>query len=129
MIPKTYSHAAWMLAAVVAVLLGLARPAAAADRMDELQDRFKSRFAEIRRLKDDGKIGETAAGFVEAVKGDDVGGVLDEENTDRRELYALIAKKERVTDDAVAKQNALRNFRNAKPGDWLKGENGRWVQK
>ena len=117
----------------VALLTTLALPTpAAADRMDELQDRFERRYRDVRRLKDDGTVGETAGGFLEGVKGGlagDEARVVEEENADRRELYALIGRKENTSPDVVARQNALRNFRKAQRGDWLKGENGKWVQK
>ena len=107
-------------------------PARAADRMAELQAKFQQRFAEVRKYKDAGQLGETAVGMLDAVKpGGDaaVAKVIADENADRTELYALIAKKENTTADVVARTNARRNFQRAKAGDWLKADDGQWRQK
>jgi uncharacterized protein YdbL (DUF1318 family) len=105
---------------------------ARADRMDELQARFKQRFAQLKELKKAGVIGETAPGKVEAVKGkleDENKKVVAEENADRTELYELIAKKEGATPAAVAERNAIRNFQKAAAGEYLKGKDGQWRKK
>lgn len=116
---------------LVAAALAFAGAAQAADRMAELQDRFKQRFADVRRLKDAGKIGETSTGLLAEVKGADATAakVVADENADRQELYGLIAKKEGTSPDVVARTNATRNFQRAQKGDWLKADDGKWRQK
>jgi uncharacterized protein YdbL (DUF1318 family) len=100
----------------------------------ELQKRFKQRDGEIRKLKSAGTIGETDDGFVALVAsaGDGDGGdaskVVDEENADRRKLYAIIAKEEKTSPEAVGKVNAKRNFDRARPGEYLKTD-GKWKKK
>ena len=120
-----------LTATALLLALGGATAHAAADRMDELQDRFKQRFAEVRTLKDAGKVGETSAGLLAEVKSGDAAAakVVADENADRHELYALIAKKEGTTPQVVARTNASRNFQRAKKGDWLKADDGQWRQK
>jgi uncharacterized protein YdbL (DUF1318 family) len=115
---------------LVAALLGFAAPARA-DRLDELQGRFEGRFGELRRYKDQGKVGETTTGLVEAVAAADdaLRGLIAAENADRQELYALIAEKEKTTAAKVAERNAARNFQKAKSGDYLKGRDGQWKRK
>jgi uncharacterized protein YdbL (DUF1318 family) len=107
--------------------------AARADRMSELQERFKNRLPQLRAGKSSGTIGETAAGFVEAVEGkqpdEKLRKVVDEENADRRELYKLIAEKEKTTDDKVAERNGIRNFEKAGSGEMLKDKDARWRKK
>ena len=101
-----------------------------ADRQDELQARFKQRYAQVKQLKRAGQIGETTAGMVEAVKGgleEAAQKLVSEENADRSELYDLIAKKEGTTAAAVAERNALRNFQRAETGEYLKGKDGQLV--
>jgi uncharacterized protein YdbL (DUF1318 family) len=75
---------------------------ARADRSDELRERFKNRLPQLREAKGSGTIGETAGGYVEAVEGKSLDEKLkkavDEENADRRELYKIIAEKEKTTD-------------------------------
>ena len=108
-------------------------PAAKADRQDELRERFKGRLPQLREAKSSGTVGETAAGFVEAVEGksldDKLKKVVDEENADRRELYKLIAEKEQTTEDKVAERNAFRNFEKAESGEMLKDKSGKWRKK
>lgn len=100
--------------------------------LDELQQRFKQRYPQLQALKSAGKVGETAAGMVEAVKPEfagEVAGVASPENADRTELYAQMAKQAGTTPDVVASRNAARNFEKARPGEWLKQADGTWRQK
>ncbi len=120
-----------LIALLSVALLGNASSAFAASEA-ELQERFKDRFPQLQSLKQQGKVGETAAGFVEAVKpefADEVSAVVAPENSDRRELYAMLAKRNNTTPEAVAARNAARNFANAKRGEWLKNAEGKWYQK
>ena len=106
---------------------------ARADRQDELRERFKNRLPQLREAKSAGTIGETSAGFVEAVEGksldEPLKKVVDEENADRRELYKLIAEKEKTTEQKVAERNAFRNFEKAESGEMLKDKDGKWQKK
>src|SRR4051812_9234515 len=87
------------------VLVGALGTWAHADRMADLQQSFKQRLPEIKKLKSAGKVGETFQGNVEAVSAK-----LDEadqkliasENADRKELYELIAKQTNATPQVVA---------------------------
>lgn len=114
-----------------ALLMFGASVSLAGNSMKELQQRFKERYDDLRQLKDDGVIGETFDGYVAFVeKGDaEAGKLVDEENADRKELYRLIAEKENISPKKVAERNAKRNFDKAKPGDYLKGEDGEWTRK
>ena len=126
---KRQTIIATLLAVTTFLLLG---SGARADRQDELQARFKQRYAQVKQLKRAGQIGETTAGMVEAVKGgldEAAQKLVSEENADRSELYELIAKKEGTTAAAVAERNALRNFQRAEAGEYLKGKDGQWHKK
>ena len=118
------------LAFAMIALLITSTLAIAAPTKKELQARFEQRYPEIRSMKSEGKVGETSAGFLEAVKSADgaLAKLIDEENTDRRALYELIAKEENVEVDIVARRAAQRNFQKAKPGEYLK-DNGGWKRK
>jgi uncharacterized protein YdbL (DUF1318 family) len=76
-------------------------------------------------------VGETWKGLVEVVQTatKDAEKLLDEENTDRRRLYSLIAQRDAVTADAVADRAARRNFSRARPGEMLKYPDGQWRAK
>lgn len=120
-----------VMSLILALLLA---PAAlrAADAPDEaaLQKRFKARYPQLQQLKTDGVIGETSEGYVEFVDKKDAKAakVVEAENDDRKALYKLIADKEGITAEVVAKRAAKRNFDRAKAGEWLK-EGGKWKKK
>ncbi len=108
--------------------------AAQAASLDQLKERFKERYPKLVKAKSEGKVGEVYNGYVEAVKAEhqddaEVKKLIGDENADRRALYELIAKKEGVAPEKVAERNAARNFDKAKPGEWLKGKDGKWEQK
>jgi uncharacterized protein len=104
--------------------------AAASPEEAALQKRFKARYPQIQQFKSAGTIGETDTGEVDFVKQKDekAAKVVEEENTDRKALYKLIADREGISADVVAQRAGKRNFDHAKPGDWLK-DGGKWRQK
>jgi uncharacterized protein YdbL (DUF1318 family) len=109
---------------------GLTASAWAADSMEALQQRFAARFGALKAAKKAGKLGEVVTGFVEAVSGEAAATSLAaEENGDRTKLYALIAEREKTSPALVAERNAIRNFTNASPGEYLKGKDGKWQKK
>lgn len=118
---------------VVIALAGLFAfnaPLMAQDSIESVTKSMQARYRDLYKAKLQGKIGETIEGFVAAVQGGgDVQSLINAENADRRKLYQLLAKKEGVTVDEVAQTAAARNFRNAGPEEWLRGPNGKWVQK
>ncbi len=96
----------------------------------ELVESFAQRKNAIRQLKDEGKIGETTAGLLEAVDPAKLPAaaapLLAAENADRNELYAIIAKEQKTDQTTVAREAAQRHFTKAKPGDWFKTDKGEW---
>ncbi len=115
------------------LLLGVLQAAPAhADELDDLKASFKARYPKLQALIQAGKVGETYLGTVEAVKGGsldgDASGIVSAENADRAKLYAIIAKQQNTTPQLVAARNAMREFSNAKSGEWLKYKDG-WKQK
>ena len=106
---------------------------ARADRMSELQQQFKQRYPEIKKLKSAGQVGETSQGTLEAVNGKNLDSsaqnLVSQENADRHERYDLIAKKENTTAELVAERNGKRNFDRAAPGEYLKDKDGHWAKK
>jgi len=79
----------------------------------------------------EGFVGETDAGLVDWVDKKDAKSaeLIDQENTDRKELYKLIAEKEKTTEEKVAERNAARNFQRAQSGEYLKDKDGAWKRK
>jgi uncharacterized protein YdbL (DUF1318 family) len=112
--------------------------AAAQSEREDLQQRFEQRHRALMQLHQQGRIGETWLGYVEAIDNSLVRSadirLIEQENADRRRLYDLIAAevvpgRERVPASVVAERNARRNFRNAQPDHYLKIDEGRWIQK
>jgi uncharacterized protein YdbL (DUF1318 family) len=98
-----------------------------------LQARSEERYPEIRRYKSDGKIGESATGYLEAVKKaylDDkaLKELIDDENKDRKALYTIIADEDGIEVSLVAKRAAKRNIERAKHGEYVK-QDGEWQKK
>jgi uncharacterized protein YdbL (DUF1318 family) len=116
----------------LAMLLPAAR-ATAATREEELRKSFEQRYPQLAELKKAGTIGETYEGYVALVdersKDEEAKAVVEAENTERKELYKLIAEKEGTTREKVAERNAKRAFEKAKPGEYLKGPDGKWKKK
>jgi uncharacterized protein YdbL (DUF1318 family) len=118
-------------------ILGAAASVACADTKEEIVDRMAKRLDAIKKFKAEAKIGETFDGLVDAVKASylddknlkDLKKLLDDENADRKKFYALGAAQLGTTPENFALSAGKRNFREAKPEEWLKPKDGKWVQK
>jgi uncharacterized protein YdbL (DUF1318 family) len=100
---------------------------------DRLQARSEQRYPQIRQYKSQGKIGETSSGYLEAVKKDYLSDsalkeLIDEENKDRKALYAILADEDGTDVSLVAKRAAKRNIERAKSGEFVK-QDGTWRKK
>lgn len=122
--------------------LAFALPSARDRAEAELKVRFRQRRPVIQRLKDAGKLGETAVGTLSVVelscldesvrlrgKPHSIRDLVDEENRDRTRLYELIAQTTGATAGGVATQAALRNYREAAPDHYLLTRSGTWRTK
>lgn len=112
-------------------------------QLEELQQRFKARHPDILVIKSRKLAGETYLGYLgclkdeyraERVDPDDensptIGAVTDAENTDRRKLYELMAKKNDTTPNEVALQDVIRRFKAAEPEHYFKLRDGTWLTK
>ena len=120
--------------AAVCVAFATCAPASAEPTQDELKARFKERHAAILKLKTAAKAGETTGGYLEALTPAAAGEaavktLVDAENQDRQQLYALLARQENTTAQDVARQNAIRTFTMAGPDEYFKGKDGAWRKK
>lgn len=114
----------------------------------ELRERFRQRYPDLARLRDQQKCGETPTGLTsvpnrdvltepirEAKEGENaediptIGQFLAAENTDRKRLYTLLAEKLETTVGVVAKHNARRNFEEAASHHYLRDDDGEWLTK
>lgn len=117
-------------------------PAPKQDPRAELKQRIQARHPSLEKLRDDGKVGETAGGEIKLVKASygsekvdpndaskgTVAELVAAENKDRQAVYELVAKQEKTTAAEVAKQNGLKNIDRAKPDHWVEVK-GQWVQR
>lgn len=127
-----------LLAFLSAVPLCAAAPPG--DAKAELKARFEQRHDAVNKLKKEGTVGETWQGYLEIVKEGaklegDAKKLFDEENGDRTKLYGIIASnvgakgERKLSVDQVAERNGRRNFQKARPGDYLKSKEGRWIRR
>ncbi|QNN23644.1 YdbL family protein [Planctomycetales bacterium ZRK34] len=117
---------------LAAMFVGFGVASVRADDLNDLKQRFQQRYPALVKAKAAGTIGETAKGYVEAVKGSvpgDLAKLMADENADRRKLYEILANKEGTTPEHIAERNAIRNFERARSGEYLKGRDGQWHQK
>lgn len=108
-----------------------------AARKEELKKRFIERNERLVELKLQGIVGETAEGNVEIVDPSTVQNsalknmqaFLAEENQDRQELYAILARETETTVETVIKQDVARKFKLASLEEYFKAKDGVWRKK
>ena len=124
---------------IAALALAFAVPQAlsAADDAATIKKHMAERKPKIETLKKAGTVGENKTGYLEVMKdkdGKDVKiedadkKIVDAENTDRKAVYAAIAKKEGSTVDKVGELRAKQIRSKANEGDYIQGEDGKWVK-
>jgi uncharacterized protein YdbL (DUF1318 family) len=117
------------------LILGAAVPCTLADDAETaLHQRAEDRYPKLKAAEEQGKLGESFTGFVEAVDPKylddaDLNKLMQEENADRAQLYQIIATQTQSTADEVAQRAAVRNFAHAEKGEYLKTQDKGWQQK
>lgn len=94
------------------------------------KERMLDRVPKINTLKSAGIVGEKAdglLGFVKKSPSDEA--LVNAENKDRKAVYALIAKSQKVSAAVVARRRALQIAEQAAKGHWLQNTGGKWYQK
>ena len=93
----------------------------------------KARYAELRGLKADGKVGEDNQGLVEGMVGDaPVEQLVRAENDDRLVIYRAIVEQNQLGADGLAlvkKAFAEVQREKAQPGDPIQLPSGDWAKK
>jgi len=88
---------------------------------------------EIAVLKQEGKVGETSTGYVEAVP--DAGlnqrqrVLVEEENRIRKEIYERQAEKRGASVEIEAQRAGRQNIDTARPGEYIREADGPWQRK
>lgn len=96
-----------------------------------IKDRLAKRLPAINKLKATGLVGENNKGYLEA-KGKlspEDKKVIEEENADRKKIYAMLAKKTGQSVDLVRKRRAAQIIQRSKAGIWLQKPDGVWYKK
>ena len=132
---------------LAACLLLAAAPAAQKKDPDDatlarLKKSMSERYATLERLRDERKVGERTDGHVAVVKSEDagkhidpkneksptIGSVVAAENSDRKTLYGILAKRLKTNAAAVGRQNGIRNIKKADPTHWIYTD-GKWIER
>ena len=97
----------------------------------ELKTSFEHRAAELAAAKAAGTIGECTDGKIAAVGTADatLTALIEAENTDRMRLYQVLANETNAAVLQISERNAMRNYQNAKAGEWLRTRDGQWKKK
>ncbi|MBE7444210.1 MAG: YdbL family protein [Planctomycetia bacterium] len=91
---------------------------------------MEKRLPLVVELKSKGIVGEDNNGYLQFVGGKrEKEATVEAENQDRKEVYQVIAKKERVSVEQVGQRRALQIINKARKGEWLQDPNGKWYQK
>lgn len=111
---------------VAGLILVLVVPACAQD----IKARMRARLPVIVSMKAQGIVGEDNQGYLALLKdAGDQKGVVDDENKDRRMIYAAIAKKQGTTPALVGQRRALQIAQKAEPGTMIQDASGNWSKK
>jgi len=89
---------------------------------------------DVAKLKNDGKIGETWRGYVQAVtdkaaEEPRVAAVVMAENLARKYIYERDARKEKISVDQQEERAGRRNLESARAGEFIQGKDGKWSRK
>ena len=118
--------------AAFALAFAVPQVLSAADDAATIKKHMAERKPRIETLKKAGSIGENKAGYLEAMK--DVKleeadqKLIDDENKDRKAVYAAVAKKEGSTVDHVGEIRAKQIRSKAAVGEFIQNEDGTWVK-
>jgi uncharacterized protein YdbL (DUF1318 family) len=96
-----------------------------------IKERLAKRLPTINKLKAEGAIGENNKAYLEARKelSGDNKKLINEENSDRKKIYSMLAKKTGQKIDIIESRRALAIAKKTKKGYWLQKEDGTWYQK
>ncbi len=95
-----------------------------------LKKSIMERVSSIDSLKLAGKIGENNMGMLaqrSALSSDETA-LMNAENKDRRALYAILAKRLKLSIKVVGQGRAEELRKKSAPGVWLQDEKGKWYK-
>jgi uncharacterized protein YdbL (DUF1318 family) len=116
---------------LISLLVLMPLVAGAADDAGTINRRMAERLPALDALKERLAVGENNSGMVEArdtVSAEEEQ-LISAENGDRAAVYALIARAQSTSAEAVGRARARQIAERSKPGLWLQGPDGKWYQK
>jgi len=118
--------------AAFALAFAVPQVLSAADDAATIKKHMAERKPKIETLKKAGSIGENKDGYLEAMKDakleDADKKLIEDENKDRKAVYAAVAKKEGSTVEHVGEIRARQIRSKAAIGDYIQNEEGKWVK-
>ena len=98
---------------------------------DTLKARMTERLASLDALRASGKVGESNQGTLSARAklSTKETALIKAENADRKQVYALIAKRTGESAIIVGQKRAASLRKLSKAGVWLQDTNGKWYRK
>ena len=118
--------------AAFALVFAVPQVLSAADDAATIKKNMAERKPKIETLKKAGSIGENKSGYLEAMKDakleDADKTLIEDENKDRKAVYAALAKKEGSTVEHVGELRAKQIRSKAAEGEFIQGEDGKWVK-
>ncbi|MFH1217944.1 MAG: YdbL family protein [Pseudomonadota bacterium] len=125
---KTQTNIRFILLLLLAVSFSFSSSCLGAG--NDIKNRMKERLPVLNSLKVGGVIGENNAGFLEFRSSNKKQAALvNDENSDRRQVYEAIAKQQGVDPGLVGSRRALQIAGQAAGGTWLQKPDGSWYQK
>lgn len=103
----------------------------AAEDLGAVRSRMEQRIGPVNVLKDRGAVGENNRGLLEgrgALGGADQQ-VVNDENADRRKVYAALAAQTGASADEVGRKRAAQLAELARSGHWVQTAGGEWRRK
>ena len=120
-----------LLALLAAFAIGLPTDAYAQNDEASIKQRILERVKRVHALKISGAVGENNKGFLEqrAALDPQQTKTMNEENSDRRALYARLGKRLGLSVTVVGQGRAESIRNKSAPKVWLQDPSGKWYQK
>ncbi len=110
--------------------LGSIASVSAQDTEEAIKGRLLERVKDIDALKLSGKVGENNVGLLEQrdMLNPAETTLMNAENSDRRALYTILAKRLGLTTTVVGQGRSEELRKKSAPGVWLQDRNGEWYK-
>ena len=121
-----------ILSALILTTIALQPASGDVAQAEQIKNSMLARKPQIETLKNAGKIGEDNKGFLAVVSGaldPAAQKIVNDENSDRTQVYAAIAQFQSTTTALVGSRRAVQLAEQAKSGHFIMNAAGKWVKK